>query len=418
MRFPIRSLAVAVLIAAALPAAAAAYYAPIGYPGPALTVSHAALAASLACSPGVDHATKTPVLLVHGTGANVKDNWSWTYEPALDKLGIPWCAVDMPEHANGDIQTNAEYVLYAIRTMHSRAGRRISTIGHSQGGIVPRWVLRFWPDTRAMIDDYIGFAATSHGTTQFSSQGPSAAANWQQGANSHLVEALNSGQETFAGISYTMVYTHTDEIVQPNSDPAHCTSCVHGGGGAITNVATQEICSADVYEHLMVGTIDPVAYALAIDALGHSGPADPGRIDRSVCLQTLQPGVNPLTATADGVAAALDTETSASTPVAAEPPLRCYVTASCPATVRLQVTGVPRRVARGHRVRLRLTVTARIDGVRQPVPGAIVRVGGHVARTDSSGRASLRIRFARAGRRSVEASATEFLPASPAIAVR
>jgi len=78
------------------------------------------------------------VLLVQGTGATAKDNWSWTYEPALNKLSIPWCQIDLPDHATGDIQINGEYVVYAIRTMYARAGRRIAIIGHSQGGMVPR----------------------------------------------------------------------------------------------------------------------------------------------------------------------------------------------------------------------------------------------------------------------------------------
>jgi hypothetical protein len=65
-----------------------------------------------------------------------------------------------------------------------------------------------------------------------------------------------------------------------------------------------------------------------------------------------------------------------------------------------------------------LTVTVTIDGVTQPVPGAPGRVGRPVARTDGSGHASLRVRFARRGSRSVVASATEFLPASRTVTVR
>ncbi|GAB3147205.1 hypothetical protein [Amycolatopsis sp. NPDC004378] len=39
---------------------------------------------------------------------------------------------------------------------------------------------------------------------------------------------------------------------------------------------------------------DPVAYALALDALDHPGPAAPGRIDRTVCGKLFMPGVDPL----------------------------------------------------------------------------------------------------------------------------
>jgi hypothetical protein len=59
-----------------------------------------------------------------------------------------------------------------------------------------------------------------------------------------------------------------------------------------------------------------------------------------------------------------------------------------------------------------------VDGITQPVPVATVRIGSRVTRTDSLGRATLRVRFAHAGRRPVVATATEFLPASPTITVR
>jgi predicted esterase len=310
--------------------AGAADYAPVDRPGPALTVPQADLNASLECSPGVDHASRAPVLLLHGTGSNPKDNWSWTYEPAFDKIGVPWCALTSPDHANGDIQVNGEYVVNAIRTMYARAGRKIAVVGHSQGGMVPRWALRFWPDTRGMIDDVIGFAATNHGTTQakLTCNPTCSASTWQQRDDSNFIKALNSFQESFPGISYTEIYTHTDEIVTPNND-SNGSSSIHGGGGQITNVATQDICPLDLNEHLAIGTVDPVAYALAIDALDHTGPADPSRISPLTCLQALQPGVDPVTFPINAAQALINLETSPETKIPAEPELRCYTLASC-----------------------------------------------------------------------------------------
>jgi hypothetical protein len=325
----------AVLFAVLCPATAgAATYAPVDRPGPALSVPQSALDASLECSPGVDHASRAPVLLVPGTGATPKDNWSWTYEPAFNMIGVPWCALTSPEHANGDIQVNGEYVVNAIRTMYARAGRKIAILGHSQGGMVPRWALRFWPDTRSMVDDVIGFAASNHGTTLAAAACSSScsAANWQQRNDSNFIKALNSFQETFPGISYTSVYTHTDEIVQPNSD-SNGSSSIHGGGGQITNVATQEVCPLDPYEHLGIGTIDPVAYALAVDALDHPGPADPSRVSHGALdcppLKLLHPGINPITFPTDAAQAAINLETSPETKIPAEPELRCYTLAAC-----------------------------------------------------------------------------------------
>jgi hypothetical protein len=215
--------------------------------------------------------------------------------------------------------------------MYAQAGRRISIVGHSQGGMVPRWALRFWPDTRHMVDDVIGFAGTNHGTTLAHATCPRGClpAGAQQASDSQFIKALNSGQETFPGISYTEIFTHDDEVVQPNKDD-DSSSALHGGGGLITNVSVQDVCPADIVEHLGLGTYDPVAYALAIDALNNPGPADPARIPKSVCLSGLMPGVNVLTFPIVALAAAVAVETSTGETVDQEPPLDCYVYASCP----------------------------------------------------------------------------------------
>ena len=44
-----------------------------------------------------------------------------------------------------------------------------------------------------------------------------------------------------------------------------------------------------------MGSYDPVAYAAAIDAFTHPGPAVPARVPRSVCATPFQPEVDPLT---------------------------------------------------------------------------------------------------------------------------
>jgi hypothetical protein len=367
-------------------------YAPPSRPGPPLDVPHSQLASSLVCEQSVDHASTTPVLLVPGTGASAKDNWSWNYEPALDARGIPWCAITFPYNGNGDIQVNGEYMVFAIRTMYARAGRRISIIGHSQGGMVPRWALRFWPDTRAMVDDLIGFAPSNHGSTQaqFACMQSCIYADWQQAYMSSFIRALNSFQETFPGISYTNVYTHNDEIVRPNSDDTGSSS-LHGGGGRITNVAVQDICPADTSEHDLVGTVDAVAYALAIDALDHDGPANPSRISTSVCSQPYMPGINPITGPASGLQAFYDDETSTGPESTSEPPLACYVFASCPIGSR-GATGA-RCAARGA-LRLRLSVRRgeRIVDARAWVDGRrVAHRRGHRLRV-------LRLRSVRAGR--------------------
>jgi Lipase (class 2) len=333
-----RGLAGAIAATALLvPASAGAVtYAPVDTPGPPLSVPQERLDSALACSGNLS-AGPAPVLLVPGTGSNPQHNFSWNWEPALTHLGISWCAVTLPGNALGDVQIAGEYVVNGIRTMYQRAGRRISIIGHSQGGMLPRWPLRFWPDTRAMVDDQIGFAPSNHGTTgaELLCALSCAAADWQQSDKSEFIKALNSYKETFSGISYTEIYSHFDEIVTPNSDDTGSSS-LHTGDGAITNVAIQDICPLDPSEHLAIGTQDLVAYDLAVDALRHPGPADPARAaagDPGICTPlALMPGINPVSWPTDLAGAALDLATNTATAPAAnaEPPLACYVTGDCP----------------------------------------------------------------------------------------
>jgi hypothetical protein len=424
------------LLLGVAPAVAQPPYAPLDQPGPPLSVPIAKLRAALQCEPGVAHAKVEPVLLNPATGVTPAQNYSWNWEPALDKLGVPWCTYTAPHSTLDNIETSGEYLVYAIRTMHALAGRPIAVMGHSQGGMSMRWPLRFWPDTRPMVDDVIGFSGSNHGTTVLSA-GTCAAgcppADWQQTAQSNFIKALNSRAETLAGISYTEIYTHTDEVVQPNSGP-DASAALHTGPGTITNVATQDLCPGDTYEHLSIGTVDPVAYALAEDAFTHPGPADPARIPKSVCAQVLMPGIsatNPqillqILAGAPGLASVtagpLAGATTGAPVVKSEPPLECYVFATCTGAaapqLQLRVIGRPHKLRVGHRARLRVLVRVREGAQLVAVPGVTVAFAGRRATTGAHGIATIRVRPQRARRYRMTASRSGCATASQQLRAR
>jgi triacylglycerol esterase/lipase EstA (alpha/beta hydrolase family) len=318
-------------------ASAHASYAPPNQRGPGLDVPRAQLGAALRCTPSVSKDAREPILLVPGTTLTPDENFSWNYERALDSLGLPYCTVELPNRAMSDIQVAGEYVVYALRKMSRykgrNAARKVQVIGYSQGGMVPRWALRFWPDTRNLVDDDVGLDASNHGTitAESSCQHEGCApAIWQQRNTSAFIAALNSYQETFPGISYTEVYSWNDEIVVPNTNEQGSSS-VHTGGGEIANIAVQEVCPGHMADHLAMGSYDPVGYALALDAITHAGPAQTARIAAAVCTERFMPGVDPETfATEDAKYNQEVGETFANSPhVASEPPLKCYVTAGC-----------------------------------------------------------------------------------------
>jgi pimeloyl-ACP methyl ester carboxylesterase len=409
-------------------AAVARSYAPVNQPGPPLTPPPSQLRASLYCEPSVRDARVEPVLLNPGTSTTPTENFGWNWEPALEMLGIPWCAYTAPNQALNRIGISGEYLVYAIRTMYKLAGRKIAIIGHSQGGMSMRWALRFWPDTRAMVADVVGLEADNHGTTVLTSSDCEAlgcvAADWQQISTSNFIAALNSRTQTFAGISYTELYSTHDELATPDTGPEHCTTCLSTGRGQIANVELQSICPGDSSEHVLAGTTDPVAYALGIDAIAHPGPANPARIPKSVCSQLLMPGVISPASAAAGLATLeaglgslgifpgpVGNPVSGAPVLHSEPSLPCYVFASCPPFASLDVRVTPARAILGRRVHLQIRVTVAVSGVVLPVPNASVRVGdGRRLRTDGAGRVSATVRFPRSGRREVVATAAEFRP--------
>lgn len=320
------------LVASAAASAASGPFAPLDRPGPPLSVPESKLRQSLACTAGVAGATRNPILLVPGTDLDPGPNYSWNYERAFSALHWPYCAVTLPYHTTGDIQVAGEYVVNAVRTMARLSRRQVDVLGYSQGGMLPRWALRFWPDTRVLVHDVVSLDPSNHGTLDANAacQGQCSPADWQQASGSHFMAALNSYAETFPGIDYTVIFSRTDEIVVPNFD-ASGSSSLHTGGGTIANIAVQQICPDDASEHLAMGSYDAVGYALAVDAFSHEGVADPSRIAPTVCAQPFQPGVDASTFGADygSYLNAIGQAQQSAPQTSSEPALACYVFASC-----------------------------------------------------------------------------------------
>ena len=254
------------------------------FPGPPLRESPDALAKALTC-PATFAGTHEPVLLVHATTETGKRNWSTNFGRVLPKLGYDVCTVELVDEATGDIQASAERTVYAIRTIAARANQKVQVVGHSQGPLEVRWAIKYWPDIRNLVDDLIGIAAPYHGWRQTDIYCGSACvpALWQMRMESKFMGALNAGDETPGDVSYTSVYTLTDELVQPYS-----TADLEGG----TNITVQDVCPGRVVEHIEM-VFDASVYGLVLDALSHPGPADKSRFDSALCLQQTMPGVSP-----------------------------------------------------------------------------------------------------------------------------
>lgn len=100
---------------------------------------------ALECDAEVADAGRTPVILVHGTGATPQENWSGGCARALPRVGFPVRTAQLPERALVDLRVSAEYVVHAFREVSRLSGHKVSLVGHGQGGLHPVWALRFWP---------------------------------------------------------------------------------------------------------------------------------------------------------------------------------------------------------------------------------------------------------------------------------
>ena len=270
---------------------------------PRIEVSAAKLRASLHCQRSVRDAKRTPVLLVTGTGVDGTEAWPARLQVSLTAGGRPSCFVQFPEHTTADIQVSVQYLVYGIRAMERRAGRRIAVYGVSQGGLLTRWALTYWPSLRRLVTDVVSVAGTQHGTTIFGSVLTTCgstcrltAAAWQQAASAKLQKALaRFPDETPGRTAWTTVRSLDDEVVQPTSG-AHPTSALRGA----TNIVIQRVCPGRQVSHITTG-VDSVSYAALIDAVAHRGAASPKRFSARVCDRPFAPGLDEQV-TRDGIA--------------------------------------------------------------------------------------------------------------------
>jgi pimeloyl-ACP methyl ester carboxylesterase len=126
---------------------------------------------------------------------------SWNLiSPALVQRGYCVFALGYGDRATGRIQRSARQLRRFIgKVRAATGGHKVAIVGHSQGGIMPRYLIKFLGGTKS-ISELVGLAPSNHGTTtpfarpvgeQFS-----CAACIQQIAGSRFLRRLNRGDET------------------------------------------------------------------------------------------------------------------------------------------------------------------------------------------------------------------------------
>lgn len=245
---------------------------------------------------------KKPVILVPGTAIPAGMTYHFSFSQlgeALPEADVVW--VNIPRASLNDAQTNAEYVVaYAINYISAiSSDSNVAAISWSQGGLDVQWVLKYWPSTRDVVEDFIAISPDFHGTDLRLLVCPlldplaCTPSIWQQGPETEFIHTLRADGGDSAYVPTTTVYSSFDEIVQPMSGPNASAILSDIRDIGVTNNHIQTICpnqpAGGIYLHEGV-LYNALAWALAVDALTHDGPGDPSRIDiDTVCGQTLAP---------------------------------------------------------------------------------------------------------------------------------
>jgi triacylglycerol esterase/lipase EstA (alpha/beta hydrolase family) len=228
-----------------------------------------------ACRPSSAH--PYPVILVHGTFGDMTDSWQ-ALSPLLANNGYCVYALDYggapgnPIQATGPIETSAAQLSQFVdRVLSATHASKVDVVGHSQGGMMPRYYLKFLGGA-PKVHTLVGLAPSNHGTNLFGlvdllgafpsgSQFDSSLceACTQQTAGSPFLANLNAGGDTVAGVNYTVIETRYDEVVTPYTS-------AFLSGRKVTNITLQDQCPIDLADHLAV-IYDSIALRDVLNAL-------------------------------------------------------------------------------------------------------------------------------------------------------
>lgn len=227
------------------------------------------------CKPSAAH--PYPVVLVPGTFENMAKNWA-TMSPALRSQGYCVFALNYGAtngvDATGPVADSARQLApFVDKVLASTGARKVDLVGHSQGGMMPRYYLGFLGGADK-VNHLVGIAPSNHGTRGLITPTPDAVppatsvggSNCQacadQQAGSPFLTELNSIGDTVPGPAYTVISTTHDEVVTP-----YPSQFLAGPAQQVTNITIQDKCPADVIDHDQAPN-DPVTQRLVSDALG------------------------------------------------------------------------------------------------------------------------------------------------------
>jgi triacylglycerol esterase/lipase EstA (alpha/beta hydrolase family) len=251
------------------------------------------------CKPSAAH--PRPVVLVHGTIANMGLNWG-SLSPLLKNNGYCVFALNYGGtqlsmgmiYAIGAIPAGAQELSTFVDRVRSATGSsKVDIVGHSQGGMMPNYYIKFLGGA-SKVDKMVGLAPDNHGTDMmgllklanalskifpkisdaiYGGIGSGAQGLLDQKFDSPFIKKLNSVPDTVPGVKYTVIATKYDEVVTPYKS-------AFLSGSNVKNITIQDKCWLDKSEHVAI-VFDHVALREVLNAL------DPATARGTICSPVL-----------------------------------------------------------------------------------------------------------------------------------
>jgi triacylglycerol esterase/lipase EstA (alpha/beta hydrolase family) len=235
------------------------------------------------CKPSAAH--PRPVVLVHGTFADMSNSWQ-AISPLLKNNGYCVFALNYGSYGDsgavgvygtGEIRNSAaELNAFVDKVRAATGAAKVDLVGHSQGGMMPRYYLRFLGGAEE-VHTLVGLSPSNHGTTvdgigllarffpggeQFT--GALCPACEEQIVGSDFLAELNSGGDTVPGVEYTVIQTRYDQVVT-------LYTAAFLSGPNVKNVVLQNQCVLNLGDHLSM----PYDHIVGADVLTALDPLHP-----------------------------------------------------------------------------------------------------------------------------------------------
>jgi triacylglycerol esterase/lipase EstA (alpha/beta hydrolase family) len=217
---------------------------------------------------------KLPLILVHGTWEQQHDNFN-ALSPYFKNLG--YCVYTFNYGGNpgdtmwgwqGIANSGGELGTYINRVKAATGATQVDLVGHSQGGLMPRYCIKYVVGCQASVNKFVGLASSNNGTTLsglaklgkaigvtggISVVQPAAI---DQTIGSPFMQKVNSCPDGTSfnvcngdTVVYTVLETNGDQVVTPYTG-AFLTKESGVPASQVTNIEVNKQCILETSEHL------------------------------------------------------------------------------------------------------------------------------------------------------------------------